>query len=233
MGVNHIAIILDGNRRYAEKIGVNRLKGHEKGADTLRKLIKWGAALSKEEKEKYWPKIMTLYAFSMQNFDRPDIEKKLLFNLLKKGFEELLTIKQIDNMGIQVNFLGRTHLFPKDLQDVINKVKEKTKNNNNYKLNFCVAYGGKEEIIDAVNKIINTGKEEITEDDFANYLYSKDDVDIVIRTSGEKRTSNYLPWQTSYAEWFFPKETWPEFSADLLMSIIDEFKEKRERRFGK
>ncbi len=233
MGVNHIAIILDGNRRYAEKIGISRLKGHEHGANTIRRLLKWAALLSEEKRDKYWPRILTLYAFSMQNFNRPEHERKVVLGLITKGFEEILTNREIEKLQIQVNFLGRIHLLPKKTRYAINKVIEKTKDYNNYKINFCVAYGGREEIVDAVNKVIKERTENITEKEFEDFLYSKDNVDLVIRTSGEKRTSNYLPWQTTYAEWFFLEETWPEFSPELFMQITDEFQEKRERRFGK
>jgi len=234
MGINHIAIILDGNRRYGDKVGIGRFKGHEKGADAMRNLLNWEASLSEAERQKYFPKILTFYIFSMQNFNRPEHEKQILFRLFQKAFAELLTSKEVVKLQLRVDFLGRLQLLPAKLQGLIREVREKTKHYTRHKLNFCIAYGGREEVLDAVNKIIEEGRTgPVTEEEFGGYLYTDDNVDIAIRTSGEYRTSNFLMWQSHYAEWFFLKETWPEFTPELFKSIIDEYTAKRERRFGK
>jgi undecaprenyl diphosphate synthase len=227
MSVKHIAIILDGNRRYARKHGLPLYRGHEKGADNVKQLIGWAKELGVEE--------LTLYSFSMQNFKRAKEEVNYLFTLAERFFRRLLdSIKKgTDKLlqYVQFNFIGRLRLFPKRLQALMRALVEKTKKNNGVKVNFALGYGGREEIVDTVNKLLKKGVKKIDEKTFNSNLYLQSEPDLIIRTGGEQRTSNFLPWQSTYSEWFFLKKTWPEFNRNDLKKIISQFN-SRERRFG-
>ena len=219
----HVAFVLDGNRRWAVENQLPKLMGHHHGAKTLKKSIKWCVELGIKD--------ITVYGFSTENFKRSEEETKSLFNIMKKYFSELLTSKEIYDNEIQVRFIGKLDLFPEDLQKVMKEVEAKTKDYTKHSFNLCVAYGGHEEIVQAANKAIALGKP-ITEEEFANLLYLNKQPDLVIRTGGAMRTSNFLPWQSAYSEWFFIKEHWPAFSKERLVELIAEFKE-RKRNFGK
>lgn len=226
----HIAIIMDGNRRYAKKLNLSSRKGHEKGAEKLFDVVDWCLEFKIKE--------LTLYTFSMQNFNRSKEEVSLLFGLFKKYFIKLKDDKRIINNKIKIKVIGRTHLFPEDLQKAIKNIEEKTTKYNNLKINFAMAYGGREEIVDAAKQIAEEVKfsdlhiDEINEQTFGDKLYLNSNPDIVIRTGGDTRTSNFLPWQTIYSEWFFTKSLWPEFSKEEFVGILNEFRE-RQRRFGR
>lgn len=226
----HIAIILDGNRRFAKRLMMKPWKGHEWGAEKTRKLIDWAAELGIKE--------ITLYAFSMQNFNRPPDEFEYLMNLFEKEFKEVLNDQSIQNKNIRLNFIGRINLFPKPVYDAMKTLMERTKKNDGMVVNFAMAYGGREEVIDATKKIAeqlkngNLNIEQINEEVFEKNLYMHDEPDLIIRTGGEKRTSNFLIWQSHYSEWFFLEKHWPEFEKQDLINILQEFKQ-RERRYGK
>ncbi len=226
----HVAIILDGNRRYAKKKGLKPWEGHKLGAENVKELLKWCKELNVKE--------LTLYSFSMDNFNRPDNEKEELFELFKKSIKKLKNDGNVDKHGIKVNFIGRLDMFPDDLHKEMKLVMEKTQNNNNFKLNFAVAYSGKSEITDSLKKIIKklNDKEingnDIDENLISDNLYLNSNPDILIRTGGEKRISDFLLWQNAYTELFFVDQLWPEFAKQDLINIIDEYK-NRERRFGK
>lgn len=226
----HIGIILDGNRRFAKRLAMRPWEGHRLGAETLEKLFDWAKELGVKE--------LTLYAFSMQNFNRSEDEKKFLFEIFKTYLKRALKDEKIMNEGLRVKAIGRIHLFPKEVYNLLIELMEKTKDNNNYTVNFALAYGGREEIIDAVKKVatdVADSKlkiEDINEEMFMNYLYMADEPDLVIRTGGDYRTSNFLSYQSAYSEWFFIKKFWPEFTKDDLKEIIDQFM-SRERRFGR
>jgi undecaprenyl diphosphate synthase len=224
--IKHVAIILDGNRRYAKKLMLEPWKGHDFGADKVEKLLEWC--------EEFGVKELTLYAFSMQNFNRPKEEVDYLMGVVKRTAEKFVEDPRIKEKGVQIKIIGRYSLFPKDVIEVCERIMDKTKDNSNYILNLAFGYGGREEIIDAVKSIVaeNPKSEEITEEYFANHLYLQSEPDLVIRTGGAMRTSNFLPWQTIYSEWFFLEKTWPEVEKEDFKAILDEFKE-RERRFGK
>lgn len=221
---NHIGIILDGNRRYAKKLGLQPWKGHEEGAKKLSELI--------DEILKINIKELTLYTFSTENFNRPKIEVDFLMKLFKKGFEELMSKKEYITR-IKINFAGDKSLFPEDIRDMMNSVEEKTRKNSDLILNFAMAYGGRNELINAIKNIVrkNIDPEEIDEKLIYENLYIKEDVDLIIRTSGEKRTSGFLPWQSVYAELIFVDKLWPEFTKEDLHLCINEFN-NRKRRFG-
>lgn len=224
----HIAIILDGNRRYGEKIG-NKLKGHVHGAKKIGELFKWCRDLGVKE--------LTLYSFSVENFNRSKVEVNYLMNLFRQQIKRFKNDKRLQDGGVKVNFIGRLGLFPKDVREAMEDVMEKTKGNKEFKVNFAMGYGGRTEIVDATKKIIEKIKnneikeEDVDENLISKNLYLKNDPDIVIRPGGEKRTSNFLIWQSNYSEWFFVDKLWPEFTKDDLVKIINEFK-GRERRFG-
>ncbi len=224
----HIAIILDGNRRYGKKKG-NKLLGHQKGAKKVEKLFDWCEELEISE--------ITLYTFSTENFNRPQEEVDYLMNLFRKQFKKLRKDKRFKEKRSRFNFIGRLNLFPYDLQNEMFDIMNETLENPGLIINFAVGYGGRAEIVDAVNKILikkekNKINSEITEDILLENLYLHSSPDILIRTGGEKRISNFLLYQTAYTELFFLDKMWPEFTKTDLVKIIKEFKE-RERRFGK
>jgi len=225
----HIAIIVDGNRRYAKKKGLLPWKGHEAGAEKFRKFMDWSKELGVKE--------MTLYTFSLKNFKRPKLEVDKLLDIFRRYFEELKKDKRIHEDKIKIRFLGKIDMFPNDIRNQMQELIDMTKEYNNYIVNFCMAYDGRAEIIDAVKTISKKVKEgeleteKITEEIFANNLYMADEPDIMIRTSGEQRISGFLLWQMSYTELFFLDKMWPEIEREDLKQIIDEFN-KRHRRFG-
>jgi tritrans,polycis-undecaprenyl-diphosphate synthase [geranylgeranyl-diphosphate specific] len=225
----HIAIIIDGNRRFAQKMLNHPFKGHEEGARKMEMLIDWAKELGIKE--------LTLYIFSIQNFRRPKEEVDYLFDLFEKKFNELAESSKLGENGIRINFIGRLFMFPKGVQEGAKKLTEKTKNNRDLVVNFAMGYGGREEIVDATKKIAEKVKkgeieaEDIDEDLFEQFLYSPSQPDIIIRTSGEMRISNFLNFQSAYSELFFVKKLWPEFEKEDLVGVIKQFRE-RNRRFG-
>jgi len=220
----HIAIILDGNRRYAKKHGMPKLKGHEKGYNKINDVLKWCTELGIKE--------VTLYCLSTENFERSKDEVDYLFNLFRSRIGDFKKDKAIQDNKVKISFVGRLSMFPEDMQKSMQEVMEATKDYNNYKLNLALAYGSRSEIVDAVKKVISKNIKDVNEKIIAENLYVTDDVDILIRPGGEKRLSNFLLWQNSYAEIFFIDKLWPEFEKEDLINIIEEFK-SRERRFGK
>ncbi len=226
----HIAIILDGNRRYAKRLGLKPWKGHETGVQKLEELFKWCKELGVKE--------LTLYAFSTENFNRTKQEIDFLFGLFKKKFDEIKENKDIFRNDIKVKVIGRAGMFPKDMQKAMIEAEKKTKNNKKLTVNFALAYGGRQEIADAIKNIAKDVKkgridpDEIDEGLIMGNLYLKSEPDLVIRPGGEIRTSNFLTWQSVYSEWIFVKKLWPEFTKQDLVQCIDEFN-RRKRRFGK
>ena len=222
--LKHIAIILDGNRRYAKKFGIPNFRGHQKGFDKIKDVLKWCIELGIKE--------VTLYCFSTENFKRNKKEVNYLFGLFRKKIKDFKKDKVIHGNKVRVSFIGRTSMFPEDMQKDMKDVMEATKDYENYKLNLALAYGGRSEIVDAFKRIIKNGIKDINEAVIKEHLYLPDDVDILIRPGGEKRISNFLLWQSCYAELFFIDKLWPEFTKQDLIDIINEFRE-RERRYGK
>jgi tritrans,polycis-undecaprenyl-diphosphate synthase [geranylgeranyl-diphosphate specific] len=230
--IKHIGIILDGNRRFAKRLMKSPWKGHEWGAGKIRKLLEW----CRDFDIKY----VTLYTFSIQNFSRPKKEFDFLMKLLKKEALELLDPEHdVHKYKIRFKAIGRVHLFPKDVQEAIRKVENATKNYNNYFVNVAAAYGGQEEITDAVIDIakkISKGiikVKDVNEKLIRHSLYTDGTPypELIIRTGGEKRLSNFLLWQSAYSELMFIDKLWPEFNKKDFTKCIKEF-EKRERRFG-
>jgi tritrans,polycis-undecaprenyl-diphosphate synthase [geranylgeranyl-diphosphate specific] len=226
----HVAIILDGNRRFAKRLMLQPWKGHEYGVEKVKKIFDWG--------KKYDIKMLTLYTFSIQNFNRPKEEFDYLMNLFLKEFHKFKDDPKIKEYKIKIKVIGEKKLFPKEVQDALSEIEERTKNNDGYVINFAMAYGGRNEIVEASKNIVKDvldqklSLEDINEEIFENYLYIKDQPDMIIRTGGEKRISNFLSFQSAYSELFFLDKMWPEFEEEDLFKIMEEYKE-RERRFGK
>ncbi len=224
----HIGFILDGNRRFAKRIMLKPWKGHEWGYEKTREVLQWCRELHIPE--------VTLYAFSIENFDRPKEEFEYLMQLFQKAYTNFKTDPQF--ASVKINFIGRLSMFPKDVQDAMYNLMDATKGNTPYVVNIAMAYGGRAEIIDATKKIaekIKEGKldvQQINEEVFAKNLYLNSDPDLIIRTSGEQRLSGFLLYQGSYAEISFVDKLWPEFAKEDLIACINDYAQ-RERRFGK
>lgn len=221
--LKHVAIILDGNRRYAKARGLPAWKGHEEGAKNVDRLMNWCKELGIKE--------ITLYVLSTENLKREPKELKYLFKLFKTWFKKFKKDKRIHENKIKMRFIGDLSLVPEDVSKLAKEIENDTKDYNNYILNFCFAYGGRRELLDAFNKL-NGKKGKITEEDVAGALWLKDEPDLIIRTGGMTRTSNFLPWQSVYSEWIFTKKLWPEFSKEDLQECLEEF-ETRKRNFGR
>ena len=222
---NHLAIILDGNGRWAKEKGMSRSKGHEEGFKNLKRLSKY--ILSKGIK------VLSVYAFSTENFNRSTEEVDFLMNLFIRGFKKEKNFFNKEN--IKVVFSGRRENLRKDVLDAMDELTELTKNNTNGILNICLNYGGHFEIIDACKKIIkdDVNPEDIDEKLFNKYLYQDlPPIDYLIRTSGEFRVSNFMLWQMSYAEFYFSNTYFPDFNEEEFDKAIVEYT-KRDRRFGK
>ncbi len=227
--LKHVAFIMDGNGRWAKRRGLPRHLGHKAGCDRIVDIYEECLAQNIYA--------MSLYAFSTENWNRPKDEIRHLFNYLDIFFKR--EIDRIVRDGSRVMVSGDISRLPEKTQKTINKAIERTKDNNSFVFNICLNYGGKAEIVRAAKLFaedVKEGKhkpEDISEELFETYLYTKDlpPVDLLIRTSGELRTSNYLPWQLAYAEFIFPITPWPDFTKEEFRKCIDEYY-SRNRRFG-
>ena len=225
LNLNHIAIIMDGNGRWAKDKGMDRIFGHKEGAKSAKKVIEACSDLSIN--------YLTLYAFSTENWNRPQSEVDSLMSLLSLMLKN--EIKELERNNIVFNVVGRVEDLPKSVQNIISDVIDRTKHNTGLVLSLALSYGGRQEIIDAVNKIIVSKKSEIINEEIVkNNLYCPEipDPDLIIRTAGEHRLSNFLLWQSAYAELFVSKKNWPDFKKKDLMEALKDF-ENRDRTFGK
>ena len=220
---SHIAIIMDGNGRWGLKKYNDRNKGHYYGLLNINKVIKYCIKI----KIKY----LTLYTFSTENWNRPKKEINYLFHLFKYFYKKNFS-KLIKN-NIRIKFIGDLINIPKDLKPIIKKIQEKTKNNSAITVLFAFNYGAKSELINAFKNILKNKRKVINEELVSNYLYTKNipDPDILIRTGGNKRLSNFLLWQLSYAELFFVNKNWPDFNFLDLKKIVNKFA-YIQRKFG-
>ena len=219
---SHIAIIMDGNGRWAEKRGLPRTFGHKEGADALRKIITYAGKIG--------VKYLTVYAFSTENWKRSKDEIDALMFL----FKTYLKNEEKNIMKNNVRFLvsGRKNGVSSSLLEAIKKLEDKSRDNTGLILNIAFNYGGRAEIIDAVNSILKSGADNINEEDFSKYLYNDiPDPELLIRTSGEFRISNFLLWQIAYSEIYITKALWPDFDEKELDKAIQSYNE-RDRRFG-
>lgn len=229
----HIAIILDGNRRWASEKVLNPWFGHEKGADKVDQLVDWCLKLNVRS--------VTLYAFSIENFRRSRSEVAEIMRIAEERFRQILTDERIHEDRICVKVIGRVNLLPSELQKLIADVEKATQDYDEHFLNFAFAYGGRAEIVDAARKIaeeVSQGKlkpESVDEKTFEQHLYTShlpnQDPDLIIRTSGEERLSGFLLWQSAYSELFFLDIYWPDFRLIDLLRAVRTF-QKRKRRFG-
>ncbi|MBA7661117.1 Isoprenyl transferase [subsurface metagenome] len=222
---NHVAIVPDGNGRWAEKHGLPRLKGHQAGAKNMYILVKY--------LNEYPIKYLTLYGFSTENWNRPKYEVSGLFHILK-GFIDKYVL-EIHERGIKLRHLGRLGELPQNLQQTINRGVELTKDNTGMLLSIAFNYGGRTEILDAVRHIIADGipPKNIDEKLFNSYLYTAGlpEVDLVIRTAAELRLSNFLIWQSAYSEYYFTDVLWPDFDKKEMEKALLDYSQ-RQRRFG-
>lgn len=226
----HIAIIMDGNGRWAKKRAMPRSFGHKKGAENVVKITR----AMKESGVKF----LTLYAFSTENWQRSKDEVDALMNLLREYLDK--EFKEIMDNNVRLLFIGEREMLSKDIIEKIEYLEKESANNKELTLCVALSYGSRLEIVHAVKRIaeeVKTGKIDIKDIDdkmISSYLYTRDipDPDILIRTSGEQRVSNYLLWQLAYTEFFFTDTLWPDFNKDELLDIIKKFN-NRERRYGK
>jgi undecaprenyl diphosphate synthase len=219
--VLHVAIIMDGNGRWAQNRGEKRIKGHEQGAKTVRTITEFCAAHEKIER-------LTLYAFSTENWKRPRLEVEFLMKLLERYLKSELPVYIKNNIRFEP--IGDIRAFSTSLQDLIEEVRGKTAHCDGLVQSLALNYGSHDEILRALNSLKNQPKD-ITEEMLCNTLDCKHQVDIMIRTGGDHRLSNFLLWQSSYAELFFRDTLWPDFTPRDLENILNDFA-NRERRFG-
>jgi undecaprenyl diphosphate synthase len=216
---------MDGNGRWAQEKGMDRIFGHKEGAKSAKKVIEACSDLNIN--------YLTLYAFSTENWNRPQFEVDSLMSLLSSMLKN--EIKELERNNIVFNVVGRVEDLPKSVQNIISDVIDRTKHNTGLILSLALSYGGRQEIIDAVNKIIVSKKSEIIDEEIVkNNLYCPEipDPDLIIRTAGEYRLSNFLLWQSAYSELFVSKKNWPDFKKKDLMEALKDF-ENRDRTFGK
>ncbi len=220
--INHLGIILDGNRRWAKEKGLSAFEGHKKGLDNIKKVINWC-------KEK-GIKTLTLFVFSTENWKRPKNEVDYLMKLAEKME---LHFKEVSKQNIKIKVIGQRDNLSSKVQNSINKLEELTKNNKAMTLNLALSYGGRAEIVEAVKNII---RQKIPIDKINEALISKNlwtsELDLIIRTGKEQRISNFLIWQAAYSELYFLKKYWPDFNKKDLEEAISEYA-RRQRRYGK
>jgi len=226
---SHVAIIMDGNGRWARKRTLNRVKGHEKGADTVRMAVRTSRELGVS--------VLTLYAFSTENWQRPETEIKALMKLLKR-FLTSEKNEMLEN-NIRLNAIGEIERLPDDVGQILHQTREATRNNTGLLLNLALSYGGRSEIVRMARHLSQETVEgrvrpdDITEDLVSAHLYTRNipDPDLLIRTSGEMRISNFLLWQIAYAEIYITDTLWPDFNRSEYIQIVKDY-QNRERRFG-
>jgi undecaprenyl diphosphate synthase len=221
--LKHLAVIMDGNGRWAKQHGLPRTIGHEKGAETIREITTYCASHPTLE-------TITFYAFSTENWKRPKLEVDFLMKLLDKYLQNELETYQKNKIRFQA--IGDLNPFSKRLQNRIKQTQALTQDNDNLTFVLALNYGGRSEITHAVNTLIDSGKKVLTQEDISHALQTPySDIDLLIRTSGEKRISNFLLWQISYAELYFTPTLWPDFTTNELEEIFINYLQ-RDRRFG-
>ncbi len=227
--IHHVAIILDGNRRHAKEKGISSVQGHKEGAQTLLNLLPFFAKTSIST--------LTLYVFSCENFKRDPQEIEPLFALFLQEYQSKNLQKKLQEYETRVCFAGDMTLFSQDIQQAVHTLEKKTAHFTKRRLNLAFGYGGRQEILRATKQVVadvvanNISLDAIDEKLFSTYLSIQDDPDIIIRTGGAIRTSNFLPWQSVYSEWFFLKTYWPQITESHIQQVLDEFA-SRKRNFG-
>ena len=227
----HVAVIMDGNRRYAAELGLMTEEGHQMGKDKLEEMLNWCMELK--------IRVLTVYAFSTENIRREPKEIEFLMNLFVENFKTLAEDDRVHKNKIRVKVIGNQAILPSAVQDAIRYAEEKTRGYDQYFFNLAIAYGGREEILQAIKGVASKVKEgelkmeDITEESFSKMLYTSDlpDPDLILRTSGEERISNFLLWQLAYSEFYFSDVYWPGMrKIDFLRAIRDY--QRRVRRYG-
>jgi len=222
----HLGIIIDGNRRWAKERGLPTLVGHHKGLDKVKKALGWA--------KNRGIKILTIFVFSTENWKRSKLEVNYLMKLLEQGLNDFKkNIKKINKDGIRIKIIGQRERVPASLRKIITELEELTKNNKEMTVNIALSYGGRAEIVEAFKKIIEKKipAEKITEEIIKENLWTSD-VDLIIRTGREQRTSNFLIWQGAYSELYFSPKYWPEFTEQDLDKALADYSD-RQRRMGK
>jgi undecaprenyl diphosphate synthase len=222
----HVAIIMDGNGRWARARGLPRLAGHRAGVDNLRRILEAAA--------EYGIQYLTIYAFSTENWERPQEEVRGLLNILEEVIDRELA--ELHKNGVQLRHIGRLERLSPKLQEKVRSAIELTKNNQRLILNVAWNYGGRDELVHAIRAMIREGldPEQVTEETIEKHLFTAGcpDPDLIIRTSGEMRVSNFLIWQGAYSEWYLTPTFWPDFGPDELLAALQEYS-SRERRYGR
>ena len=220
----HIAFIIDGNGRWAKMRGKERTYGHKEGVKTVKKII--------ENCKELGIKVCSFFVFSTENWKRPKKEVDALMELLHSFIKT--DTKKYEKENIRLTTMGNLNELSSEIKEAILDAEEKTKNNTGITVNICINYGGRADIVNAVNQIIKSGVKSINEEEFSKYLYASDlpNPDLIVRTSGEYRLSNFLIWQGAYSELYFTKTYWPDFTKEDLEQAIFDY-QHRERRFGK
>jgi tritrans,polycis-undecaprenyl-diphosphate synthase [geranylgeranyl-diphosphate specific] len=228
----HVGIIMDGNRRLAERLGIKPWEGHRMGARKIEEVLDWCYDLG--------IKTVTAYAFSTENFRRPKEEREALFDLFEEYFYKVGDMEKIHKWQVRVKAIGRVEWMPERVREAIEYAEERTTGYDNFYLNLAVAYGGRQEVLDAVKKIAEDVREgrldinQIDETTISDNLYTNGhkDPDLILRTSGEERISGFLLWQSAYSELYFCESYWPGFRKIDLLRAIRTY-QQRKRRFGK
>lgn len=230
---NHVGIIMDGNRRFAEVLGLDSASlGHVAGQERLETVLDWCLETD--------IRVLTVYAFSTENFERADSERELLMELFEHNFRKMADDPRVHTNRIRVRVIGHLELLPASVQDAARNVMERTEDYDAYHFNVAVAYGGRQEIVDAVKEIARDVRDkglkadDITVESIQQRLYTADlpDPDFIIRTSGEERISNFLLWQLAYAELYFADVHWPQLDKAEFLRAINEY-QRRQRRYGR
>ena len=225
MNIKHVALIMDGNGRWAKQKGLTRIKGHREGVKRVNEMI--DAAISQKLKA------ITFYTFSMENWQRPAAEVNALMRILSSFIKS--EMKRLNKLNIVFRAIGAIEKLPKGVQKLIKQFEDLTKDNTGVIVTSALSYGGRAEIVDAVKKLIANGvrAEDVDEEMIGSNLYTVGipDPDLIIRTSGELRLSNFLLWQSAYSEFYFTKTLWPDFRTDEFNAALKEFR-SRDRRFG-
>ncbi len=223
----HVAIIPDGNRRWAKRKGISKQEGYAIGIRKIGDVLKWCKARD--------IRMLTMWGFSTDNFKRDSAEVGSLFELFKENLKKAIESDEKNKRELRVRFFGRIGLFPREIQEMIKRAEAATAGGERkYQLNLLLSYGGREELVDAVNRILAEGMRKVGENDISDHLYTKGlpDPDLIIRTSGEQRLSGLMPWQACYSEFYFCKKLWPDFSKKDFDAALAEYAHRR-RRYGK
>jgi undecaprenyl diphosphate synthase len=223
--LNHIAFIMDGNRRWAKKRRLPFVVGHHKGAERIEPLV----ACAAEQGIKY----VTFWAFSSENWKRGEKEVSFLMKVFREFIRSSVVNRMMEN-GVRVKIIGDIESFPADIVEGVKEIVERSKDNKTITATFALNYGGRREILRVVNQLLKEGKKDVGEEEFSEYLYTSDmpDPDMIVRTGGEQRLSGFLPWQGAYSELYFVETLWPDFTEKEFEKAIEEYG-RRERRFGK